>query len=70
MGTLGKKILESLKVLPKWLTWKLVKLVNLIADFCRFVPREEFLEEDGDKCFPSGDRVGYEAIKSLLGIIF
>ena len=70
MGTLGKKILESLKVLPKWLTRQLLKLINLITDSGRLVPRGKFLEEDGYKRFLSRDGICGEAVEPLFGIVF
>jgi hypothetical protein len=70
MGTLGKKILESLKVLPKWLTRQLLKLIDFVTDSGRLVPREKFLEEEGNKPFPSSDRACGEAVQPLLGCVF
>ena len=70
MGTLGKKILESLKVLPKWLSQQLLKLIDLVAESSRFVPRKKILKEEGNKPFPSCDGMCGEAVHPLLGIVF
>ena len=70
MGTLGKKILESLKVLPKWLTRQLLVLINLVTNSGRLVPREKFLEEDRYKRFLSCDGMCGEAVQPLLGCVF
>ena len=53
MGTLGEKILESLKILTKRLSRQLLKLIDLVAESGRLVPRKKFIKEEGNKPFPS-----------------